>query len=353
MAETPVSTDGHNGPEGQQRTGDGMLFECPLDLSGVSRRRPLTDLAEAFSGATLELIELRDGRRVVVKHLPAEGDWLTRATDGAGRLRRLWESGLLARIRPLVDHTILDVRVADGHDVVIMRDARDDLLPPRIAVSRAVMRGLLTKLSAVHEASTHESGESLCSLGARFAMFAPDLHVDDPGPGAHPLGGRIGRGWELFEEHVDGDVVDAVFGIHRDPEPLARRLSRFPATLLHGDAKLENLGLSGGGNLVAIDWGDLTGRGPREVDVGWFALKGAARIGCSPDEVFADYETAGGWVLDPDAVDLVCVGSLAQMGFRFALGSLASGPDPPEVAAHQLSWWTARAAAALDRIGSI
>jgi hypothetical protein len=331
---------------------DGRLVVDPLDLSGVNSRRPLADLAEAFSGATLELVELRDGRRVVLKHLPAEGDWLTRATDGVGRVRWLWESGLLARIRPVVDHTILDVRDADGHDVVIMRDARHDLLPPRVTVSRAVVRGLLTGLAAVHEASVHESDDSLCALGARYSMFAPDRHLDDPGPGAHPLGARIGRGWELFAEHVDGDVVAAVFAIHRDPEPLARRLAGFPATLLHGDAKLENLGLSDG-SLVAIDWGDLTGHGPREVDVGWLALKGAARIGCSPDEVFAGYEEAGGHALDPDAVDLVCVGSLAQMGFRFALGALASGPDPPEVAAHQLKWWTARAAAALDRIGAV
>ena len=81
--------------------------------------------------------------------------------------------------------------------------------------------------------------------------------------------------------------------------------------------------------------------------------KGAARIGCSPDDVFADYKKASGHALDPDALDLVCVGSLAQMGFRFALGAFASGPDLPEVAARQLEWWAGRAAAALDRIGSI
>jgi hypothetical protein len=300
----------------------------------------------------LELVELRDGRCIVLKHLPASGDWLTRATGGAGRVRRLWEGGLLERIRPLVDHTILDVRIGDDHDAVVMRDARDDLLAPRIGVSRGVARGLLARLSAMHEAWTDESGESLCSIGARYAMFAPAVHVGDAGPGAHPLGERIGRGWQLFEEHVDGDVVAAVFAIHRDPDPLATRLARWPSTLLHGDAKLENLG-SRNGELVAIDWGDLTGFGPREVDVGWFALKGAARIGCSPDDVFTDYEMAGGHALDPDALDLVCIGSLAQMGFRFALGAYSSGPDPPDVAARQLKWWTARAAAALDRIGSV
>jgi hypothetical protein len=335
-----------------QRSPTRLIFTTAIDLSAICARRPLTKLAEAFSGAELESVELPDGRHLVLKHLAADGDWLTRVTAGEGRVRRLWESGLLARVRPLVDHTILDYQTVDGHDVVVMRDARNDLLPPRVAVSREVVRELLTRLSAMHEAFMGETGEGLCSLGARYGMFAPHLHADDPGPAPHPLGARIGLGWELFAEHVDSDVVEAVFEVHRDPEPLARRLSRFPPTLLHGDAKLENLGLSGD-ILVAIDWGDLTGFGPREVEAGWFAVKAATRIGCLPDEVFADYETTSGRGLDPDALDLVSVGSLAQMGFRFALGAFASGLDEPEVAAEQLQWWTVRAAAALDRIGPL
>jgi hypothetical protein len=57
--------------------------------------------------------------------------------------------------------------------------------------------------------------------------------------------------------------------------------------------------------------------------------------------------------MEPEALDLVCIGSLAQMGFRFAVSAFASGPDTPELAAAQLTWWTARASAALDRLGSI
>lgn len=57
--------------------------------------------------------------------------------------------------------------------------------------------------------------------------------------------------------------------------------------------------------------------------------------------------------MEPEALDLACVGSLAQMGFRFALGAFASGPDAPDVVASQLTWWTARVSAALDRLGSI
>jgi hypothetical protein len=318
----------------------------------VGPPRPLTDVAEAFSGARLERAELPAGRPVVLKHMPPDGDWLTRATGGAGRVRRLWESGLLARIRPLVDHTIIGVLRVDGHDVVVMRDATSDLLPPRVPVARATSRALLTRLGAIHDACEGESGGGLCPVGARYAMFAPALHTPRGAPGAHPLADRILQGWDLFAEHADDDVVAAVFAVHRDPAPLGRRLARFSPTLLHGDFKLENLGLGPDG-LVAIDWGDLTGFGPREVDVAWFALKGAGRIGCGPDELFADYETATGRPMELEALDLVCIGSLAQMGFRFAVSAFASGPDPPEVAAEQLVWWTARAGAALDRLGAI
>jgi Phosphotransferase enzyme family len=183
-------------------------------------------------------------------------------------------------------------------------------------------------------------------------MFAPAFHSPGGLPGAHPLADRIVQGWDLFARHVDDDVAAAVFAVHSDPVRLGWRLAHFPATLLHGDAKLENLGLTPHG-LVAIDWGDLTGFGPREVDAAWFAVKGATRVGCLPHEIFADYEAAAGQPMQPEALDLACIGSLAQMGFRFAVSAFASGPDTPKAAAAQLTWWTARVNAALDRLGSI
>jgi phosphotransferase family enzyme len=321
-----------------------------IDLSSTVERRHLTGLAESFSGARLEEAVLADGRRLILKYLPTDGDWLTRATRGAGRCRTLWKSGLLARIPAFVDHTIIDVREVEGQDVVVMREATGDLLPPRIPVSREVSRVILARLAAFHDAFTGEPAEGLCSNAARYGMFAPAFHAADAAPGPHPLAARIVAGWELFAEHVDADLVGAIFAVHQEPEILGRRLARFPWTLLHGDAKLENLGL-GSNDLVAIDWGDLTGFGPPEVDLCWYALKGAARIGCSPDELFADYQAATTRPLEPEALDLACIGSLAQMGFRFAVGAFASGPASHGVDAAQLAWWTARARTALDRVG--
>jgi hypothetical protein len=336
---------------GEQHHWYAVTTEDLGDATGAPR--PLTDVTEAFSGARLAEADLVDGRHVVLKYLPPNGDWLTRATDGAGRLRRLWEDGVLRRVEDAVDHTILDLRRVDGQDIVVMRDARDDLLPPKVTVSVETSRQLLTGLARMHELCRDlPAGDRLCSIGARYAMFRPDLHAGDAGPGRHPMADRIQLGWELFAEHVDPDVVDAVFTVHRRPDVLEQRLARFRSTLLHGDAKLENLGLRSH-RLVAIDWGDLTGVGPCEIDVAWYALKGAVRIRCSPSDLFAQYEVARGTPLHPEAVDLACLGSLAQMGFRYAVGAFDAGPEPRDVAAAQLDWWVARTRTALDRIGSL
>ncbi len=323
-----------------------------IDLTSAIARSPLVLAAEAVSGATLESVELRDGRRLVVKHLPADGDFMTHVTHGAARLRTMWTSGLLHRVGAVVDHTILDVRDVDGLDVVIMRDATDDLVPPTATVSRDTSRRLLGGLAEMHESLGDVPVDDPCPIEGRYAMAAPNLHATYTGPGPHPMADTIVRGWQLFEEHVDRDVADAVAVVHREPNKLGDRLRRFPATLLHGDPKLENLGLAGG-RLVAIDWGELTGSGPREVDVAWYAQKGSARIGCTPDDVFSDYDAASREPLTPEALDLACVGALSQMGFRLAAAAFASGAEPAPAAREQLDWWTARVRASLDRIGSI
>ena len=319
----------------------------------VVSRQPLQGVAEAFSGATLERVELADGRRFVLKHLPAGGDWLTRVSGSTDSVRRLWESGLLARVGAVVDHTVVDVLRWDGRDVVVMRDASAQLLPPTLPVSRRTSRRLLAGLAALHDAGRAEPVQPLCPIGARYGMFAPAVHAADGGPGAHPIRELIVAGWDVFASMADADVAAAVFALHGDPGALGRRLARFPATLVHGDVKLENLGLGPSG-LVAIDWGELTGFGPAEVDVAWYALMNTLRVGGSPEDVFADYEAAAGHPLEREVLDLVCIGSLAQMGFKLARYAVAAPrAETRAAAAAQLAWWIARVRAALDRVGPL
>ena len=92
------------------------------EANEIVERLQLTGAAEALSGARFERVVLRDGRRMVLKYLPPEGDWLTRLTAGASRLRLLWESGTLAQVAATVDHTIVALVPSNGTDVVVMRD---------------------------------------------------------------------------------------------------------------------------------------------------------------------------------------------------------------------------------------
>lgn len=205
-------------------------------------------------------------------------------------------------------------------------------------------------LAAFHRAFAGEPDNGWCGIGDRYAMFAPGRLTNDDGPGRHPVAARIVAGWELFAEHVAPEIVDLIFSVHADQTRIEQTLAGGPMTLLHGDAKPENLGLAGD-RLVAIDWGELTGVGAAAIDVGWFAVKAVTRSTCSADDIVGAYERAAGEPLAPDTVDAVFIGSLAQMGFRFALGAHGEGLDPPDVAADQLAWWTRRVDAAASRLG--
>jgi hypothetical protein len=308
---------------------------------------------DAYSGASFERVELADGTHLVVKHLPSGGDWLTRAAGSTDHLRHLWESGALDRLRSVVDHAMVDLVRVDDHDVVVMRDVGEHLVPHGAPVSRAESRELLAGLVALHDAGRAEEAFALCPIGARYRMAAPAVHAVDDGPGPHPDRDRLVRGWEAFAELVDPEVASAVFAVHRDTELLGSPLGRFESTLLHGDPKLPNLGMGPAG-LVAIDWGELTGFGPPAVDVAWYASANALRMDATADDVFDDYQSLAGRPLEPESIELALIGVLAQSAYAFA--GVAARARDPEMRAEfrtRVDWWDRRVKLALDRVGGL
>lgn len=319
----------------------------PPDWPPVVERAALDDAAGGNSGATIERVVLADGRALVLKHLPQSGDWLTRLTAGHDRTRLLWDSGLLARVADTVDHTVVAVLTSDSGDVIAMHDASDHLLRPRTVVPLAQARRLLAGLAALHDEWEGCDLAGLCPAEARYRLFSPAWHAADTGSGNHPAREFILAGWEAFGDLVPVDVAEAVFAVHAQPQALSDPLLvTKPSTLLHGDAKLENLGLDGD-RLVAIDWGELTGIGPAEVDVAWFAIQDAWRFDVMPSEIFAAYDQQARRPLDPIALDLASIGALAQFGFKIA-GRYRTGDEPTRTRAGQLlGWWVARVRDAL------
>lgn len=327
-------------------------------INDVASRAPLP-VDEAYSGSRLERVELADGRRLVLKYLPPEGDWLTRACDGLGRTRDLWERGLLDALDAVVEHGVVGHETSDGADVLVMRDLSETLWPARVPLGPARIRMALGGLARIHDlgerllAQRPHLGDGLCTVGARYGMFSPQFHASDDGPHQLSLREDLLAGWQSLEAHVDADVYRAVRAVHADPEGFGRtiqaRCSR--PTVLHGDTKPENLGVEADGRLTAIDWGEMTGIGPREVDVAWLALMSTKRrLAAAPSDVIDWYEDLAAVSLDPVLLDLVSIGSLAQMGFQLALVSeLSRKPETRERADACLSWWNERVRVSLER----
>jgi hypothetical protein len=320
----------------------------PSILAGAIRREPL-GAADGRSGSVLERVTLAGGETVVVKYARAASDWIMRAThDDGGRVATLWSSGLLRRVPAAIEHAILAVeRDGDGW-VVVMRDVSAALLPEAARLSRAGSRLVLAAAAALHAAFRGEPPVALCPLADRYTFLSPATARREAG-GPDPVPRLIGRGWERLPELLPDDVAAAALAVAERPEPFAAELARFPATLVHGDLKLGNLGFLGE-RVVVLDWGTQTGWAPPAVEAVWYLAVNASRIDATREQVLDDFRAAEGERHDEDALRLALLGGLVQLGWDKALHA-TEHPDPAVRAWERadLDWWTARARDALER----
>ncbi|HYN16892.1 MAG TPA: phosphotransferase, partial [Actinomycetes bacterium] len=298
-------------------------------------------------GSLLEQVELAGGRRLVVKHVIAGGDWIMRASHDLGRAAELWSSGVLARVPAAIDHTVLGVERQGAGWVVIMRDVSAALVPDHVRLTRDHSRRVLEAAAALHAEFWDDPPLQLCPLVDRYQFLSPATARREAG-GADVVPGLIEPGWERFRDLVPADVAEPVLAILERPEPFARELARFPSTLIHGDLKLGNLGFLDD-RVVLLDWGTQTGWAPPAVETAWYLAVNASRIDATREQVLGDFRAAEGERHDEGALRLALLGGLVQLGWDKSLH--ASGhPDPAirEREAADLAWWTARARDALE-----
>jgi hypothetical protein len=317
-------------------------------LAGAVRREPLA-ATDGRSGSLLERVVLAGGETLVVKHARAASDWIMRATgDDGGRVAILWSSGLLRRVPEVIEHAILAVeRDGDGW-VVVMRDMTSALLPDDARLSREASRRVLEAAAALHATFHDEPPLPLCSLADRYRFLSPATARREAG-GPAEIPGLLARGWERLPELLPAGVAEAVLAVAERPERFAVELARFPATLIHGDLKLGNVGFLGE-RVVLLDWGTQTGWAPPAVEVAWYLAVNASRIDATRERVLDDFRAVEGERHDEDALRLALLGGLVQLGWDKALHATAH-PDPAVRARERadLAWWTARAEEALER----
>jgi hypothetical protein len=331
------------------------------------RRGPLGTEASAYSGSALEAVdaELAGGgtRRFVLKSISRAWDFFMRATDDASaREVRVWETGLLERLPPEIGHTVVSA-ARDGIDgfAILMRDARSALLLNRGRIEPDEHVAILEGLAAMHaafwdEPALDDPAIGLCPPETHYHLISPAVarrHADAPGL----LPAMIEHGWENLSTRLPSDLFDILLALTNDPTPLVSALAPYPRTLVHGDARIANIGVEPSINEtprpLLIDWA-IAGRNVALLDVIWY-------LGARTPWLPGDRETAlelyraalsrrlgarwdNAWW--PPLLDLSTLGGLIRFGW-FTATEAARGGD---AALADLRWWVKRARAGVARL---
>jgi hypothetical protein len=312
-------------------------------LAGATDRGPFAGEG-GRTGASFERAVLADGTPVVIKHIRAD-DWMMLVAGGVSYLSRLWDGGAFDRVPEVIDHTMLAVEPNGDGFVVVMRDASDDVLVEGRVLSRAENRRVLVAMDEMYREFWGK--ESIgCSVGQHVRVFSPKVlvtlgHLDTPVPEL------MKRGWSMFGDVAPPDVADAMHRLIEDPAGLIAELERVPQTLIHGDLRLHNMGLTDD-RVVLLDW-ELVGTAPPAIEFGWYLIISASRIDATREQITDDFREISGDRFDVRALELGMISALLFLGWNKAIDILEN-PDPAIRAQERadLDWWISRVRTALE-----
>lgn len=332
----------------EDRRVEGILREPLSSVDGLSEV-PLERILTIGSGSTGSLM---------LKRLSYADDWVMRATgDTEGRAVQVWVSGLLDHLPPCIDHGVIACARDGAGWAVLMRDVGRALVPSGdTPISSSEQELFLCHMAAMHATfwerrDWDRPGPGLCSLRHRYTALGPaTMRRDDVAAYAIPRMAALG--WDLLEEAVAPEVAAAVRALLDDPGPLCDALRAHPHTVIHGDWKLGNLGLTDGNperRTVLLDWA-IVGVAPPAVDLAWYLAVDSARLPVSREatiETFARRlrDALGGrferawW--EPQ-LDLALLGAFVQLAWPKVVGALQGEPAVRERERDELRWWSER-----------
>jgi hypothetical protein len=293
-----------------------------------------------------------DGRAYFLKRLSPGTDWIMRITgDHVHRPYLIWQAGIMDKAPACIDHTVVAMEVTGAGDgavlSMLMRDVTGRLVPPGdTSVPRAQHQAFLAHMAELCAAFWGWDDDiGLTTMTQRLRFFAPgniagELTADDvPGPIA-----AAAAGWLRLPER-SALLWDIARLVHHEPAVITGPMAGTPATFLHGDWKMGNLGSHPDGRTILLDWA-YPGSGPACWDLCWYLALNRARLPESKEAAIGRFRAAleaSGLSTAPwweRQLDLCMIGIMATFGWEKALGD--SG---------ELRWWEGRVADAIARCG--
>jgi hypothetical protein len=223
-----------------------------------------------------ELFQVQAGdRRLVLKRLRSD-DWLTRASrDDRCRPIAVWRTGLLDRLEPDLLHGVVAASRDGAHNALLMRDCTAGLHPGGAATDRRVDR-ILEALAVMHarfwgDDAIDDPGYELADVETLLTMSWPQSW---PLMESNPEGLElVQKGWQALLDLVEPDIRVTIEQVMAHPGPLVDALTAEPATLLHGDYRLDNVAVMPDESVIAFDW-QFAGHGPGVLDLAWLVMSG-------------------------------------------------------------------------------
>jgi hypothetical protein len=312
------------------------------------------------------------GNRYIVKRMSPTWDVIMRITgDSVNRERLLWQYGVFDRLPPEIYHPIVACAADDDGWAILMRDVSETLMPDDgwwndsvNEVSNRTLYCMVDGLAALHarfwnEPSLDAMASGLCTPATRYVTFSTH-NVRREDASVYDFIGIVRQGWDVLDELVAPDVAGAVRDLLRDPVPLCAALARFPSTLVHGDPRCPNIGVTSdpAPRLVLLDW-HMVGREPPAVDLTWFLTWFSRFLPCTKEEAIAMYRDALAYRLG-DGVDhrwwqpqleLAMLGQYLRMGWFWLYWLTHPVSDGVRDALRrELDWWTDGARAGLRQL---
>lgn len=309
---------------------------------------------DGWSGAEITRLTRDDGTRFVVKRDGLARDWIARATRDAPELRE----ALLVRLNPTLPGPVRLPHLGaarDGDDVaLVMPDLTGTLIPWEQPIDIPTLDRVLDALAALHREPWHRQlppGFPWTDPARRLTLLTRSAAAAYDAEGL-PFARRFLGGWDAYARLAQPRARAVIERLTADPGPLLTAFGRLPASGLHGDLKLGNVGLAGDGSVPIIDW-QMTLVAPVAVELGWFLVANVAGLPLPPDAILEGYRRAAGLVDDETwraQRDLTVLVGLLLRGWRKGADTAAGVVYPSGIAAAtDLRWWTSNAIEAARR----